>query len=488
MISTNYINHATDMVVSTALNFSTSSALSKILFPIVLKESALFGAVAGVTMSLAQRTAFSVGSFEDSRLMKAVINLATLAALFFATKSLLTGSLVGKVSAEFSADRILRLCIGSFFVETLLGGICVKPRVESSGSAPAQSGDMNEKDKDGRTVLHRVVLDNLNDSAIPEKVERLIKNGVKVNEKDKEGCTALHRLLSSKDSICEMHLEVLEILVKNGADVNARDDKGCTPLHHVIRGIKCNSSQEAAVKFLVENEAIRNAKDDKGCTPLHYAIRGIKSDRSKAEAVAKFLIANGGGIDEKDHEGKAPLHDTVLTGWCEGIVENLIDNGAKIDVKDHQGRTPLHRIICNDLFATCSEAKFKLLVERGANLNEQDHEGRTALHAVVMKHGDDSREIITEPGGRVVLAITGHGEDLARFLIQHGVHVDEKDHQGMTALHLALEEGHPRLCAMLYDNGARYYDHKTAEILKEKDQSQFKYLCRKGIATARDWI
>ena len=87
-------------------------------------------------------------------------------------------------------------------------------------AALAQGADVNEKDDNGRTVLHSAAF-----LGRARLVEFLIKHGADVNIRTPEGLTPLHLATKRGDAT------VVALLIENGADVNALDDDpGHTPL------------------------------------------------------------------------------------------------------------------------------------------------------------------------------------------------------------------------------------------------------------------
>lgn len=81
--------------------------------------------------------------------------------------------------------------------------------------------DVNAKDKDGRTVLHKAVIaDDI------EIVEKLLQKKPNLNEKDKQGRTPLHH------TQWKGNYKIAHILIRNGADINLPDGAGYTVLNY----------------------------------------------------------------------------------------------------------------------------------------------------------------------------------------------------------------------------------------------------------------
>ncbi|KAK7190215.1 hypothetical protein PSPO01_03936 [Paraphaeosphaeria sporulosa] len=72
----------------------------------------------------------------------------------------------------------------------------------------------------------------------------------------------------------------------------------------------------------------------------------------------------------------------------------------------------------------------RLLLRRGvSSINEQDHNGRAALH-IAAESGD---------------------EEIVEILMKHGANTKLLDKQGLDALHYAVEQGHESVVEMLLD-------------------------------------
>lgn len=96
---------------------------------------------------------------------------------------------------------------------------------------------LNEKDRDGRTLLMFATIYRR-----PFIVEYLLKKGLNVNEQDKNGFTSLHFAVQT-DTI-----DTIKILLKHGADVNAKNKFGNIPIM-----LSNNTTSLEIFKILIEN-------------------------------------------------------------------------------------------------------------------------------------------------------------------------------------------------------------------------------------------
>lgn len=468
MIRTNYMDHVIDMVSSTTLNLCASRAISKFFFPVVVEESSVYGAVIGAITSLTQQLAFNVISLEETLVNKAIVNIATLAVVFFATTKLLAGPLLGKVALGLSSDKVLILCLGSLFVNMLLGVGKLRTGSETPTPRPVRHTRISAEDQGGRSPLHRVACQVIGTDYV-NKMKYLIKQGVDVNHRDYEGKTALHYVAEGLGSV-KQKIEMIKILVENGARVDEKDDEGCTALHLVAKSIISNGKVEIA-KILVDKGADVNEKNNKGETPLYQLVkfRSCSSEKDEMEMLA-FLIEKGAKVDEKANNGKTALHEAVSFVAIDTQMEKtLIELGnADLEVKNNLGLTPF------TVAAYLEKVDaMEILAEKGANVDARNNNGYTPLQE---------------------LARTGIYHESMQMLIRLGAKVDVRDSQGNTALHLAAMNGTEETVKILINHGAdvdataqgifqtpAYFailrGHRAiVDILMKKSQSNFKWL------------
>ena len=81
------------------------------------------------------------------------------------------------------------------------------------------------RSNDGVTPLHEAAF-----MGYKRMVELLLASKAEVNAKDKQGGTPLHRAATGPGRGRDA-AEVAELLLANKADVNAKDNEGYTPLH-----------------------------------------------------------------------------------------------------------------------------------------------------------------------------------------------------------------------------------------------------------------
>ena len=148
----------------------------------------------------------------------------------------------------------------------------------------------------GNPEADRALLEAAKDGNI-KAVKQHLAGGVDVNVKNKNGQTPLHRAVSYD---CR---EIINLLVANGADVNEKAKYGGTPLMYAAS----NGNKEIA-ELLIAAGAEVNANDGRGSTPLDYAkVESWAHPEVKAvkRQIADLLRKHGGKTaKELKAEGK----------------------------------------------------------------------------------------------------------------------------------------------------------------------------------------
>jgi ankyrin repeat protein len=219
-----------------------------------------------------------------------------------------------------------------------------------------------------------------------EMIDLLVQY-IDVNSATSYGYTPLH----STDN-----LNVARALIRNGANLNAQLKNGQTPLH-----VHVNINPDIAL-LLVEKGADVNIKTIYGFTPL-FDVRNPELARkiaSKADPEIKVLdhyTALLWHIVKADYPNNiergrivreiiagCPEMATIPTGWnysplhCVQDVETaeaLLNAGADINyLSSPRKDTPLHCQIKDGHYDVA-----RYLIDKGAKLNERDSDGKTPL-------------------------------------------------------------------------------------------------------------
>jgi hypothetical protein len=96
-----------------------------------------------------------------------------------------------------------------------------------------------------------------------QEIETRLKHGADINERNKNGETPLHRAAAFNTNVA-----ILNALITNGAHLNAKDkDHGQTPLHYAV----LNNAPARILESLIRHGADVHAHDKNGITPLDAA-------------------------------------------------------------------------------------------------------------------------------------------------------------------------------------------------------------------------
>ena len=335
-------------------------------------------------------------------------------------------------------------------------------------------GDVNERDRQGRTALHHAA-----EGGHKDVVELLIDKGANINVRNNEGDTpadaaippltivsrnqigqqrrveVVKSLVAKGAQISTIHLaafvgdtEKIRSFLEQGIDVNARDKDGRTPLH-----LASMSGQEDVVRFLVSKGADVNAQTTYwDLRPLHAAVMYLNYE------VARLLIDNGADVDTsplwrarqavwirmwdaypdlnmKDVDAIYAQFSRVYWLRLRNISELLLTRGADVNEKDvHSGMTLLHAAPYMGL-----KDAVELFIVHGADVNAKDENGMTPLHAV----------IVGSPVSQ------SHKKGMVEVLISKGADVNVTDSQGGTPLWYAKEGGYKEIVELLRKHGAK---------------------------------
>ena len=193
-------------------------------------------------------------------------------------------------------------------------------------------------------------------------IKLLLKQGADVNAKDEDGCTPLHRA-SNKG-----FPEIVKLLIKNGADVNATD-KDWTPLHQAALWDRID-----IVKVLIENGADPFIKNKYGKIALDLC-----KDKAIREQLKKYMEDYESILEEITKEKEysvfgEPLLDATYNSDLIEVKKCVFSGKYNIDVQDDKGYTPLMYAIMNHNLNVV-----QFLVEHGADINLCNFKGQSPL-------------------------------------------------------------------------------------------------------------
>jgi len=272
-----------------------------------------------------------------------------------------------------------------------------------------------------------------------EQVKLLISSGADVNSRDEEGRTPLHRA---------RRIEVVQLLIEAGADVNAKDNDGATPLH-----VAGGARRLAVVESLISKGADITAKTQDGLSPVDAAMvsqpRWLCPPRRKA--VVELFIAKGAQV--------STIHLAAYVGNVQKVKE-FLEQGIQVNTKGVYEKTPLHFAADQGHMDVV-----ELLLAAGADVNAQDDGGLTPLHYAAPTGRKEVAELLIGKGADVnskdkqgltpfFYALTFSRTDIGRLLIEKGADVHAKDQYGYTLLHWAVLMGNIELTELVLSKGA----------------------------------
>jgi ankyrin repeat protein len=305
---------------------------------------------------------------------------------------------------------------------------------------------LKDTDWNGSTVLHCAA-----EGGNAEVVQLLLSHGAQANDKDLSDKTPL------MTAATKGHLGVVQQLLQVVGDqgLEARDKDGWTALHFAVDG-----GHEEVVNFLLSQGAQASSKDDKGVTPLITA-----ATKGHLGVVQRFLqVVGEQGLTEQNENGLTALHFAVDKGH-EEVVKFLISNGAQTNSKDGFCLTPIMRA-SHQGYLGIVQMLLQIVGEQG--LGEQDADGGTALyHAAGGGHTDVMAFLLTRgaqassknsEGMTPLMHASGQGQ-LGAVKLLFGVVGDkglaETDIGGGTALHYAAHNGREEVAAWLLSHGVQ---------------------------------
>jgi ankyrin repeat protein len=319
-----------------------------------------------------------------------------------------------------------------------------------------ESNSVNLLTKDGQTPLHFVWANAHLDS--PRIAQFLIDKGADTNAQDKDGIASLHVAAARRNA------KAVELLLDEGANARLVDKKERSALHWLVYRKSPRRDPQEDLKMEEAGIMILNMLLAQHPDSLNLECR--TDGQAISETALSLAIGTGNwkiahalrdrGATLKSHHSLLDgLYNAVQTGKKD-TVQLLLDLGARANVKEN-GRDPLlyhvvrcqlemveksrstptymngsRTILAEEIPRKDYEAITRLLLDAGAALNDTNQDGMTALHMAVQ----DS-----------------YTSGTARILLEHGSDVNVVDGGGNTALHRAAISGHKDFVFWLLDKG-----------------------------------
>lgn len=261
-------------------------------------------------------------------------------------------------------------------------------------------------------------------------IKSLLRGGAKLLKTEIDATNALYGACRRRNQ------DVVKVLLSLGADANSRlfrDERGRTPLYeasmidspasHGHRGhcinCACSCSSLDTMQLLLDHGANPNAKRIGGETMLHKAL-GL------GEAHVRLLLSRGADVeainDQQDSILDLAIHASVQ------MINILVEYGINLEARDVNGQTALLKAVQKE---SEDGARVETLIRHAANVHAKDFAGKTVLHH-----------------------FCGSSDGTLRRFLELGVDVSARDHDGATALGLAVRQNDDAKLKMLLEFGA----------------------------------
>uniref|UniRef100_A0A146ME76 Poly [ADP-ribose] polymerase n=3 Tax=Lygus hesperus TaxID=30085 RepID=A0A146ME76_LYGHE len=306
-------------------------------------------------------------------------------------------------------------------------------------------------------------------------VRLLLEAGANPNTRDNWNYTPLH------EAAIKGKIDVCIALLQHGADATIRNSEGKTPLEVADGGTRAvltgeyrkeelleaarTGNEEKLLSLLTPLNVNCHASDGRRSTPLHLAA-GYNRNR-----VVQLLLQHGADVHAKDKGGLVPLHNACSYGHFE-VTEMLVKAGANVNAMDLWQFTPLHEAASKSRLEVCS-----LLLSHGADPTLLNCHSKSAIDAAgsrdlrerlayeykghyvldACRQSDPSRlkkflssEIVNfkhpYSGDTPLHAAAGSPypkrKQIIESLVRKGAHLNEKNKEMLTPLHIATDLGH----------------------------------------------
>jgi ankyrin repeat protein len=381
-----------------------------------------------------------------------------------------------------------------------------------------EGADVNAKDKDGITALmeasimgHVKIVDLLLKEGA--EVDAPANSGVTALWlASGEGRTDVMKSLLKKDADANNarsdnisalmtasvggHADAVKMLLDNGADARFTDGEGVTPLMNAAE-----NGTTAVLKLLVESSSSKKDEETKGkyvdlvsntgftaliiasahghTEALKYLLNEAKADVNamhETHVTPLMYAAASGHVDAMKlllEEGKVDVNELhtnggsalleAATGGAGEAMEFLLKRGAQPDLIDMDGVTPLHAVTSkgdiNGTTALLAALEKKLSKdELVAHINLPSHSGGTAVMFAAAGGHPKCTQLMIDRGADVnaiATATPDYLEKLAKMIEEGTVDPNQDPHvDGVTAVHVAAEEGHLECVNLLVAAGA----------------------------------
>jgi ankyrin repeat protein len=152
---------------------------------------------------------------------------------------------------------------------------------------------------------------------------KALRDGGDVNVKDRDGRTPLHMACVNGDVL------LMEALLARGADPHLKDNEGISALKYATL-----QPDVSPVKLLLARNVNVDERDRFQNTPL------MSAAMLGHDAIAELLISRGADVNARNVKGTTPLHFAATFPWCYELMRDvLVAHGANVNAKNDRGET-----------------------------------------------------------------------------------------------------------------------------------------------------
>ena len=207
-----------------------------------------------------------------------------------------------------------------------------------------------------------------------------------------------------------------------------------------------------------------------------------KSSKTTFHALLEYSEVE---INKPNRAGITALHAACRRGNAIMVNMLLKAKGIHIHLKDKHGNTPLH-----SAFASGSKKTIDLLINEEIDLEQINKQGMHPFHIAVVEQNLEVVKMVTtnstaakvkehllratENDGNTMflLAVRSGNEDMVKFLLENGAHIEDKNNYEANAFHLAAAINSPEIIDMICKHcEEKYTQHvfKVKNLLEAKD-------------------
>lgn len=225
------------------------------------------------------------------------------------------------------------------------------------------------------------------------------------------------------------------VLLDGVSNVNTTEADGTTALHYAVRNNDIDMTRQ-----LLRKKADVNVRTRYGVTPIYLAAQNGSAE------VLSLLLKAGANPNELYREGETVLHTAARTGEYKSV-ELLLKAGAKVDAREQwHGQTPLMWAM-----AQRHPELLPLLLKYGADVNAVSNVEEWERQVT-----NEPRDKWLPPGGMSPLLFAAREDCVACIapLVKAGANIDATTPKGISALLIAIINGHYDVAYALAEAGA----------------------------------